>query len=441
MRRLTLYALAGALIISACSDQNTESPTEPSVAPPSNTFTCAHGTYTLASVAALANDASLWKNKPAQTEALLRLGTIALLWNTCNDALARKAALAMLVWMDKNTAKNANPTKVQALKDAILAGFGGASATGGDDFASGVYFPGEEEPLIVTTPSGKATIKLMDGAFNEPTLITVRRLPDNSLTNVPEGFTQDAPTWDYDATNSSTNNTVQTHTLATPGTAIIAFCFKEGDGEVTYPEPGAQIGHNPVGGGFEFVDEVPVPEDLLAELSACDFSGGGLSSGSGLGRYLGSLAQKLFLPEQLHAAMVGTRGPIAGTPISLSPFGIVVPSPSTTLGFTTGGDPSGQSGTEAVVWDCGDDICNHPGVFLSSGESGVAISVELIPVGTSTGQFDVGSTTSVQTVDGVAVFNNLPVTGPYPGTYQLRFSGGGASVTSGTFTVFENIIG
>ena len=436
MRRLTLLALAGLLGLYACSDQNTESPTEPSVAPPSETLgsTCTHGPYPLVSVAQLAGDASLWKNKPARVEALLRLGTIALLWNTCNDQQARKTALSMIVWMDKNTARNANEDKVKALKAAILEGFGGAS-TSEEDFASDVYFPGDE--LIVTTPSNKATIKLVDGAFNEPTLITVRRLPDNSLQEVPDEFVQDAPTWDYDATNSSTNNTTP-HNLATPGTATIAFCFKEGDGEVIYDPPGASIGHNPVGGGFEIVPEVEVPQDLLDEL-ACPFQGeGGLVGFSGFGSYLGSLAQQVLLPEPLHAAAVGPRGPIAGSPSNLSPFGIVVP--STTLSFSAGGDPSGQSGTEAVVWGCEDDICNHPELLLSSGESGVTITAELIPVGGSTGQFAEGSTTSVQTDDGEAVFNNLPVTGPYPGTYQLKFSGGGASVTSGNFTVFENII-
>jgi hypothetical protein len=259
---------------------------------------------------------------------------------------------------------------------------------------------------------------------------------------LPEGYQQDAPYWDYDATNTSTDNTLETHKVGFVGAATIAFCFREPlegeEGEVTYPT-GAKIGHNPVGGGFELVAEpAAFPSDLLDELHFCNESamGRGLP---GFGRYLGSLTLKALLPEALHAATaVGTRGPIAGTPISLSPFGIVYPGAS--LSFSDGGDPSGQSGTEAVVWGCGDDICNHPGVVLSSGESGVMITAELLPVGTSTGQFATGSITSVQTDDGEAVFNNLPVTGPYPGTYQLRFSGGGASITSGTFTVFANII-
>jgi hypothetical protein len=443
MRRLTLYALAGAIAISACSDQNTESPTEPSVAPPSNTFTCAHGTYPLASVAATANDASLWKNKPAQTEALLRLGTIALLWNTCNDALARKAALSMLVWMDKNTAKNANPVKVTDLKTAILAGFGGASTTTAD-FVSGVYFPGEE--LVLVTPSKKAAIKLVDGAFNQPTLITVRRLPDETqLTDVPADFNQEPPFWDYDATNSSTDNTLGTHKVGLGANgkpaATIAFCFREdGGGHTYFPEPGASIGHNPVGGGFEIVEEVPVPTDLAPQLNCLQPPV--LSSTNAFGsfsRYLSRAAIKVLLPEPLHALTVGTRGPIAGTPISLSPFGIVVP--VNTLSFTDGGDPSGQStSNDQIQFNCEGSFCFYPAVRLTDGEvglSGRAITVTLIPVNPPAGVFTAGSTVTVNTdVDGVAEFNNLHVTAPFPESYELKFTGAGTSLTTeGSFLV------
>ena len=69
MRRLTLYALAGALVISACSDQSSEAPTEPSVTPPSNTFTCTHGSYPFTTVAPLTQDSDIFKSKPAKAEA------------------------------------------------------------------------------------------------------------------------------------------------------------------------------------------------------------------------------------------------------------------------------------------------------------------------------------------------------------------------------------
>ncbi len=447
MRRLTVLAVAGMLGLYACSDQNTQSPTEPSIAPPSEDFgsTCSHGRYPFTTVAPLTQDSDIFKSKPAKAEALLRLGVVALLWDTCHDLEARQAALRLLVWIDQNKAKNANQTKVDALKAAILAGFGGAS-TSALDYVSDVYFPGTTK--IITTPSGRATIKLTDGAFNEPTLITVRRLPDNSLTEVPSGFVQDAPTWDYDATNSSTDNTLATHTLATAGTVTIAFCFKNDATGDIYPEPGARIGHNPVGGGFELVDDVtPVPADLVDELSACAPPViGSAHDLRGLSRYLAAMAENVLLPKPLHAAAatVGTRGPIAGTPISLSPFGIVVP--SNDLSFTAGSDPSGQSSvSDQIGWACDGGSCTYPRVRLSDGESpvsGVPITVTLIPVEPPAGSFTGGSTVTVNTdVNGEALFNNLIVTAPFPESYKLNFAGGGTSLTtSGSFLVDPAII-
>lgn len=126
-----------------------------------------------------------------------------------------------------------------------------------------------------------------------------------------------------------------------PGTATIAFCFRDtGEGQIVYDPPGARIGHNPVGGGppvFEIVDDTPVG-DLAGELSACPTfespalkvrsPGGGLElanvTWSSAGHYLARLARALFLPAPLQAATVGTLGPIAGKPVGLSPFGIVL---------------------------------------------------------------------------------------------------------------------
>jgi hypothetical protein len=327
MRRLTLYALAGAIAISACSDQNTESPTGPSIAPPSNTFVCSHGPYPFTTVAPLTQDSDIFKAKPTKAEALLRLGTVALLWNTCNDLQARKAALLMLTWIDQNKSKNASQAKVDALKAAILNGFG-AGAEGGD-FVTKFFVPGAPDVVqYFTTSDHDATLALNGDAFTEPTLITIRRLPDDFTLTVPEGLAQSKPYYDYDATNSSTDNTVATHSPK-PGSVIMAFCFEPV--AVVYDNfPGAKIGHNPVDGTFEFVPEVPLTEGITAELSKCPpppILGLGRRGGGfrGMTTYLSSLAGELLLPTPLSATTVGTRGPIAGTPISLSPFGIVLP--------------------------------------------------------------------------------------------------------------------
>jgi hypothetical protein len=268
--------------------------------------------------------------KALRAEALLRVGAVALAFDFCQDRLARQIALKAITWIDSKVSSPA----ATALKNAILNGLGGGD-TGSGDYVAGVYIPNGGSQIF-TTPSGKATLELRDGAFNIPTLITIRKLSDAfRLTGFPPE-NQRAPFWDYDATNANSDNTVATHTLATPGTATMAFCFQPAD--VSYPGfAGAQIGHNPVGGGFEFVQEVPIPTNLENELTACPppvilgpASAGGVSgltniTWSSAGHYLAKLARTLFLPAPLSAAMVGQKGPIAGAPVSLSPFGLVLP--------------------------------------------------------------------------------------------------------------------
>ena len=347
MRRLALAAaVCGTLVIAGCSDQNT-SPTEPTAPPPSQNFgtTCTHGRYPLRDVVALipaAYPTTMPGYKALRAEALLRVGAIALLWDFCQDRLARQAALKTIAWI------NLKPQSAgrDALKAAILNGFGGAS-TPVEDFVSGLYVPGVDNQIF-TTFGGRATTELGACAFSIPTLITIRRLSDDfRLTGFPADR-QDAPFWDYDATNANTNNTVATHKIGscTPGgppDATMAFCFRSNGegGHIEYEFPSARIGHNPVGGGppvFEFADEViPVPPELADELTDCPTfsdlrlgSAGGGSSGithltwSSAGHYLATLARTLFLPTPLRAATVGGLGPIAGKPVSYSPFGLVL---------------------------------------------------------------------------------------------------------------------
>jgi hypothetical protein len=336
MRRLALAAVCGSLVLAACSDQN-RSPTEPTAPPPAENFgtNCTHGRYPLARVAALipaAFPTTLPGYKALRAEALLRVGAIAILWDFCQDRLARQSALRTITWIDSKVSSAA----ADALKTAILNGFGGSS-TPTNDFVSKLYLPNGGDQFF-TTLGGRATLKLTDGAFSIPTLITIRKLSDDFRLSGFPADRQDSPFWDYDATNANSDNTEATHEVG-PGTATMAFCFREVGGEpIEYGLPGARIGHNPVGGGFELVNDVdPVPGDLQDELTDCpppsDIIGsadGGRSgftniTWSSAGHYLANLARTLLLPTPLRAATVGTKGPIAGAPVSLSPFGIVLP--------------------------------------------------------------------------------------------------------------------
>jgi hypothetical protein len=371
----------------------------------------------------------------------------------------------MILWIDKNTARNVDATKVTALKAAILAGFGGAS-TSGDDFASGVYDPTKTTPTIIATPSGKAGIKLVHGAFNEPTLITVRKLPNEfQLVDVTEGYDQEPPYWDYDATNSSTDNTLATHKVGLVNdvpAATIAFCFREDDGtEHTYfPEPGASIGHNPVGGGFEIVDEVDIPEDLEEELSCIRAPVLTTADGiRGFSRYLGSVVRRALLPEPLHAAAVGTRGPIAGTPISLSPFGIVRPSALqlNLLQEPNDHDSENNHFVNSFIVPCSsvrEDIGGNcrdllVGMQNSSGTAvgtGRIVTASLIVINKPTGTTPILEGDNTQPIANVtldlvnffpaATFADLSIN--VPGRYQLKFEAPGASpVISEEFDVYD----
>jgi hypothetical protein len=346
MRRLAFAtAVCSTLVLAACNDQ-TRPPTEPSVPPPAENFgtTCSHGRYPLKAVAALipaAFPASAFPTtyKALRAEALLRVGAVAVAWDLCRDRVARQVALKAIVWIDSKVTSPA----AEALKTAILNGLGGGASTTGVDYIAGVWKPGETK--VFTTPSGRATMEVRPGAFSEATLFTIRRLPDNFRLNGFPADRQDAPFWDYDATNSHTDNTVATHTLLTAGTVTTAFCFNfmsDGEGgqvQVTYPYPGARMGHNPIGGGppvFEFVEETELPANLAAELHACsppsdvinlrNGTPGANFTWANAGHYLARLARALLLPTPLRAAtVVGPLGPLAGKPVNFSPFGIVLP--------------------------------------------------------------------------------------------------------------------
>ncbi len=440
MRRLALAAVCATLVVAACSDQD-QSPTEPSVPPPSATFgtTCDHGRYPLRSVALLipaAFPTTLPGFRALRAEALVRVGAIALLWDFCKDQLARQAALKTIAWIDTKVTS----TQADALKDAILDGFGAGALNG--DFVTGLFVPGTTQRF--TTSDFDATLELQGDAFPIPTLITIRRLANNFTLSDFDGE-QRPPFYDYDATNSATNNTAASH-APKPGSAVMAFCYEPVGQE--YPDDGASIGHNPVGGGFELVPEVPVPPALQEELSACPpFIPEGLRLGSlgsglpGFGRHLSSMAQKLFLPAPLYAATVGGRGPIAGSPPSLSPFGLVLVSLNQVT-IVTGTDPGDIDGS----YDVGEtlDNCNEgctPEFFIDEpGEGGTIetptqVTVTLVPEGESNGTLNgtrvkMTSATSPFTAD----FNDLSVTAP--GTYHLVASAAGATFyVTGSFTV------
>jgi hypothetical protein len=465
MRRLTLAALLGALILSACTDQGRESPTEPT-APPSEALktTCNVTPFPLVQVSALI--LKVFPNGKLRVEAVARAGAIALLWNTCHPTLAQKAAVDFINWMNLNSAKLiGTQDQRNTLINLILNGVGITATvpTGSPgDFGVGFFTPGNT--LLVKTQNGTALVELDPNAFNEPTTIVVSRNPDDAdLTNF-EG-NQFPPNFDYNAINASGN-----HVLNTGHPAIIAFCLLNSD-FVTYPA-NRGIGHNPVAGApgfpFEILDPVDLGaggrSDLAAALNCGNLApntsiiiggfGQGLPGFANAAwrtarQYLAPVAQALFLPEALHAATLGTLPPpIGGKAPSLSPFKVVEVS-TNSLSFTT--DPSTNNTSNGnyfkgvTIDECGDgcypevEILNEFGTRTGAGTN---VTVSLIQTAGSGGvlggtltqpvtSFESGGTIFPQTAE----FNDLTISAP--GTYKLMFTApGAASITSAEFKVY-----
>jgi hypothetical protein len=227
--------------------------------------------------------------------------------------------------------------KVQALINTLFTGVGLAApnlpiaSLGSGDVGSGLFVPGT--PLLVKTGSGNAAAQIPGDGFNEPTLITIIQLADNSNPlNPPAGTPQFPPFYDINAANAS-----GTHALANaahPG--IVGFCVDDAVLAQTF-DP--QIGHKRFDGTFEFLDPASGAEYASLGLNCTVQGNGGGSSSTitlnGRGGMQGlalkawnaalPLAEAILLPEPLHAAMPPGGTGLGGRTSSFSPFGVVDP--------------------------------------------------------------------------------------------------------------------
>jgi hypothetical protein len=352
MRRLALAAITGTLILAACSDERTESPTGPT-APPSALTTCNVTPFPLVQASALI--LKVFPPGKLRNEAIARAGAIAVLWNSCRASAAQRAAVDFVTWMNSNSAKLiGTQTQRNDLINLILNGVGITATVPAEspgDFGVGFFDPANTKNTIVKTQNNTALVQLEPGSFSEPTTIVISRNLDNSNPLNFDG-SQFPPFFDYNAINASGN-----HILENGKTAIVGFCLLDPD--VTYPD-NIRIGHNPVQINegspsglptFEILD----PVDLAAEgltltcgnLQPNTVLIGGFGQGlPGLAnaawtaakRYLGPAVETLFLPEALHAATLGTLPPPGGKATSLSPFGVVEEPSNQLINFDVGPD-------------------------------------------------------------------------------------------------------
>jgi hypothetical protein len=469
MRRLALAAVLGILVVTACSDQSKQAPTEPDVRP---SFAidltleeCADPVWLAEQKALAAGIFPGGKGKTLLSSANEKLTEI---YNFCNrnKQAAVTRAIVFDDWMFKKfqtklltTNSNLGPD-VLSLFINVLNGVGINTSTVTPDLVTGDAGTGVFlcDPLCPTTPTTVLTtfsfagLQVPGDGFSETTLLIIGKLPDNTRLKSAQGRSQFPPFYDFNALNASNQ-----HVLNTGKLAHVEMCLYF---DITYPADIA-VGHNPVSGAPGYPFEVLPPGEFIL-LQGCQADGGISSVNPGGLQGMAVSAWRaakrgmtaVFLPQTLRAAtlaVIGT-GSKSGSAGSLSPFGLVG---AANLDFTQTGNPTGQSFTEnsTLSWCFETKGCSivYPSVRLidaqGEGIGDVPITVTLIPVGESAGTFVTdgeggGSTTTVSTSTGegagFAQFDNLQIT--EPGTYMLRFSAPGkvAPLTSGEFAVEQN---
>jgi hypothetical protein len=442
MRRLTFATLSAALVLSACSEQSRDNPTEPrSVTPPS-------------AVVAAVSCVTPFPNLTSQFTAVFAAPTGSAVIKSAQDKLAaikaqcgkgkvadaQAKAFFFVDWMFKKYGgrqiPSATPVELATFMSSLFVAVGLQlgeidPAIFGPHGGAGVFEHGFAFDL--KNGDGTAAIHLDGTAFDELTLITIIRLPDSDQL-VTNGEQQFPPFYDYNAANESGNHTVK-------GFAIIGFCVNPHDLD------NPQIGHNPIGGGFEVLEAASAAEYAALGLTCTvqDNEVITLNFGEGLqelavsawhtaGHYAGPVAEAVFLPQPLHATTLNPGG-IGGRLTTLSPVGEV----EATYDFTVqnvANDPGDENFAVGEPLDtCNGDSC-FPEFEVSNGDGteSTTINATLIPLDGSTGTLSGITSVPTSGEGNTAVFSNLRVSAS--GTYFLIFAAPNAEpYRTGTFTV------
>jgi hypothetical protein len=221
VRRLFIAAAIGALALTACTDQQRESPTEPSIPSDATLTKCGAVPFPLPKLANVIN--KVFPNGKLRLEAVARAGTIALLWDTCKPAAAQKAAVSFVDWMNQNLQAGKLTGTAADRSQLITIMFNGvglsvpASTNMGPDFGIGFFDPTSTTNTVVKNQNNTALVELEPGSFTEPTTIVLSRNSDAfQLTNFDGD--QFPPYFDYNAVNASGE-----HILANGKKAIVGF--------------------------------------------------------------------------------------------------------------------------------------------------------------------------------------------------------------------------
>jgi hypothetical protein len=480
MRRLTLAALAAALVLAACNDR--EPGTAPAEPTPEETFgaTCQVERFPL--LAAVQQTKIVFPKGRLQLEADVRVGAIKLLWDTCKPTLARKGVFLFLDWMNRN-ASLLKPNTEAARNKLIKILFEGTGLSAPPPISlgptSGMAFLDGSSAEVVgwKTANRQAAGAAQKNAFGDgvPAIVTTTGLADDFplITQPPpspgaaglralelalQPVQQFPPFYDYNVSTPTDNH------IVVNGTLLVGFCLRAG---VTYPE-GIQIGHNPVQINEGQPSGLPFFEVLREAPSAAEYAQLGLPcppeqvNGSpppiglelrgGLSdfafsawrtakHYVGPVVETLFLPSPLQAVQVSVEG-IARKTRSFSPFGVVV---DQTLVFfrdeafgNSAFDPSGKTffSGQTINWPYSKDGSSsfaiaYPAVQVLDGngvaQSGVQVTVSLVGANGALAGTLTRSTSAESDFAGpnTAVFDNLSITlsdAVSAGTYRLKFT-------------------
>jgi hypothetical protein len=343
MRRLDYAAVLGLLVLAACSEQATQTPTSPADGGPAFDKGVPCPTTIVPIDVANQQITDLYPAGAKRSSMLSRAFDISKKWSKCKvaDPQEKVGTFVQQLLVDFAngvlTDYTTPPTTADRVNALIATMFSGVGLSApdipldqlqpGGDVGVGLFIPGT--PLLVRTSTGDAGTKVAGNAFTENTVISIFRLRDDADpldTFLSEGFvTQFPPFYEIIASNASGDHTVI-------GGAPVGICVD--DAELSQINDVA-IGHNDERGetSFEILPPISLAEFASLQLACTTLANPESSAMRQHHGPLGELAlgaweaaqaglTSLFLPVPTQATVVGKTG-VGGRTSSYSPFGIV----------------------------------------------------------------------------------------------------------------------
>lgn len=434
MRRFALAALAGALVLSACSgDQSSSAPTEPGP----DAVTAARCRPTPFPVFSLTTQ--IIKIFPVtgglQANALVRMVGIGAFWTVCRTTDAQNGVASFVKFMIQQFQANkliggkssASSQRVITITNDLYKAVGltppnfSPEAVGdGNNFGNGLFIPGQQ--LVVRTGNNEAGTLIPANGFTQPTLITIFKRTTSGFTSPPQSVF--APFFEITGSNAS-----GTHYLTGTQTAVVGFCadadFLETLGDPAIAHQAVAEGSNP--GGFEVLTDAsptqyatlglacPQAPARFGALDVSSFKNFALSAWKRAAQYVAPAVQSLLLPNEARAAavMVAGKSGLGGLARSLSPFAVTDRGSALHLEFIEvdeefnplGGNIPETGGEDFFTFDLGqhptiqwcancfelNQFTKYPSVSLRDNEGnpigGVEVQVTLQQIGTIAGEF------------------------------------------------------